>query len=576
MSVSTDTQGRFVFRPVDANNEYNITATKLGYIAGGLMRSSSLGDRGMPVNFAQSNWISDLEIALQRWAVISGRVTDEAGEAIVGIPVRALSQVWVAGRQQFVAGPITTTDDRGVYRISKLQPGGYIVTVPSVQASVPFAIAVPGSEIRNTAVLAAGREATPTTGPALDVAGQRVMLGNYAVSSVEGPSHAYPTLFYPGSRSLKVAKVLRADSGKTLTEINVTLHPVPVATVSGMVHGPPSERAGLVLRLLVAGGENLGMGGEQATTVVAEDGTFLFANVPSGSYVIQARRTVAELILGTPAALGLPQTPGWIAGPATVLPVTAAPGGTQVSIRASDVGDNWDGETTIEVGNEHLRGVVIRLQRTVTLAGAVLYDDEGTEPAPPLVAEPVDGSARFATVPARLGADRRSQSFVLHGLRRTKYFLRLPPNSGWVIKTLTAAGHPALDAPIDMTEGDRDDISVVLSRSGATLSGNVIDVRGAHVQNAAVFVFPTEESLRVNFGFTPPRIRVVPYIRNREFSCRDLPAGDYYVVAVGGDLSDMGYNPIFLKRVESHATRLSLTLGQKRSVTLPLTVAQRQ
>src|SRR6185503_15767461 len=70
-------------------------------------------------------------------AAIGGTVTDENNEPVVGIYVRALAIASIAGARQYAAGPIALTDDRGMYRIAGLPPGQYLISVPTVGASIP-------------------------------------------------------------------------------------------------------------------------------------------------------------------------------------------------------------------------------------------------------------------------------------------------------------------------------------------------------------------------------------------------------------------------------------------------------
>ena len=51
---------------------------------------------------------------LWKFAVIGGTVTDEAGEPVVGLPLRVFRRATTGGRVQYTAvGNNPTTDDRG-------------------------------------------------------------------------------------------------------------------------------------------------------------------------------------------------------------------------------------------------------------------------------------------------------------------------------------------------------------------------------------------------------------------------------------------------------------------------------
>ena len=73
---------------------------------------------------------------------------------------------------------------------------------------------------------------------------------------------------------------------------------MPAVRVSGTVVGPPEALAQLSLRLVPAGLEELGLGGEAATTLVSSDGSFTFLNVAAGSYVVDVVRGHSEYVEG--------------------------------------------------------------------------------------------------------------------------------------------------------------------------------------------------------------------------------------------------------------------------------------
>jgi hypothetical protein len=74
-----------------------------------------------------------VHIALVRGGVITGRVTNAAGDPAPGIQVVAIRVRDADGRPTRVSGGSSQrmTDDRGIYRIYGLQPGGYIVVANS-------------------------------------------------------------------------------------------------------------------------------------------------------------------------------------------------------------------------------------------------------------------------------------------------------------------------------------------------------------------------------------------------------------------------------------------------------------
>lgn len=107
---------------------YNVSARALGYISA-----------EAPGEYAIHRIGENMTIAMIKGGVITGRVTDEAGEPIVGVGVRLIRLSYPESR---TAGPredtfeyhFGMTDDRGVYRVFGLLPGAYIANIGNVNS----------------------------------------------------------------------------------------------------------------------------------------------------------------------------------------------------------------------------------------------------------------------------------------------------------------------------------------------------------------------------------------------------------------------------------------------------------
>ncbi len=120
-----------------------MSVIKDGYIAGtyGQRRASARGEL-LPLTEGERR--TDVVLRVWKYAVIGGTVIDEAGEPVVGVAVRALVRDVVAGHTRFGTDsynvPSALTDDRGAFRLSRVQPGTYAVVAPSVHTTVPLAV----------------------------------------------------------------------------------------------------------------------------------------------------------------------------------------------------------------------------------------------------------------------------------------------------------------------------------------------------------------------------------------------------------------------------------------------------
>jgi hypothetical protein len=75
---------------------------------------------------------ADTTLLMWRYAAITGTVLDEHNEPLIGAQVRVLREDFVSGQRRLTPGAADTTDDRGYFRISTLEPGTYIVALPMI------------------------------------------------------------------------------------------------------------------------------------------------------------------------------------------------------------------------------------------------------------------------------------------------------------------------------------------------------------------------------------------------------------------------------------------------------------
>ena len=78
-----------------------------------------------------------LDDAIPDFAVLDFNLGDEASEPVIGARVVASRREFVEGEWQYFEAGGDTSDDRGAYRIFGLVPGEYIVSTPTMQATLP-------------------------------------------------------------------------------------------------------------------------------------------------------------------------------------------------------------------------------------------------------------------------------------------------------------------------------------------------------------------------------------------------------------------------------------------------------
>jgi len=144
---------------------------------------------------------------LHRQVTITGRVTDEHGEAVRQAQVMLFGTESASGRHARFVQAQLQTDDLGEYRFVRLQPGKYYVAVEArpwyAQTGFSYLPEQDRHSFRST-------NRGPSPDPSLDV--------------------VYPITFYPGVTDEQAAGELNLTAGDKV-EANVRLQAVPAVLV---------------------------------------------------------------------------------------------------------------------------------------------------------------------------------------------------------------------------------------------------------------------------------------------------------------------------------------------------------
>jgi protocatechuate 3,4-dioxygenase beta subunit len=583
----TDPAGRFVFTTLPAAG-YTIAATKLGYFDGGYGRASQrAGNRRIALTDGQ--WFQDADIRLWRQTSISGAVLDEVGEPVAGTWVATLAQILVSGQPHWVSGPVTKTDDRGMYRFAGLTPGRWTVIVPSVQMAVPADTSIytlSGFTPESAAAMeAAGRSPAFRRDPAVALDDRHhLLLGTSATPppAANGRPQVYPVTYYPSTRALSEAVVVDTSDGDGRAGIDIGLRPVPAFRVSGVLEGPPEAVSGLILRLMPEGSESLGSGHEAATTLVEANGAFAFLNVPAGVYTIAASRSTAGYTYNPSTLLmsgTMPRPPGQISS-MSASAVFSAPQGTMFRTEGQASGAMFAGRTRVEVGNVDLANVVVLMERESAISGRIVREATPGAAAPSglpvmsVAAEPAGGDPALGQPRAAINRSDPSPTFRIEGLQRGEYLIRTA--GGGMIKSVIHDGKDYTYRPFDASSGqDIAGVVITLTDQPAQLAGTVRDPQGRPVtSNAVAICFPAERDQWSRYGLQPMRLRAVTVANDGAFRITALPAGDYLVIAVDDEYADAWKDPAFLAKVATSAAKVTLGWGEAKHQNLTLVQAR--
>jgi hypothetical protein len=563
--VVTTPKGRFAFLDLPAADTYFITSTKPGLLDGGYERLDPRGPSA-PISLKDGEWLSDVRVTMARPGSISGTVVDERGEPIVGAHVRVLPQVLIAGRPQWLAGTVARTDDRGAYRIAGLGPGSYVVSVPSVQATMPASATVrpPGASAGTSmADLTASSEAARAEKLLVDAGGgRRMVVGRYTVPpppAADGQRTAYPMAFHPNSGTPAGAAPVELRTGEERSGIDFQLQPVRTARVSGTLQGPPDAISNQLLRLIPTGLEELGQGSEAATTVTTADGSFTFLDVPAGSYVLDARHSLVEFTYSSfeSASTAVPAPVPFPARSAASSGVRAAPPGVEYSALQDWVDVAYWGQVRVEVGGANVDGVVLPLRRPAKLTGQFAWaagalPSSSNIPRPWL--EPADGRRSLGVLSS--SSFGNTPGFAIDGLMAGEYFLRV---RGATVESIAWNGSDYTDRPFDGGPGrDITGVVVTLGNASSSISGIVRDGNATLTAGAAVIAFPLEREGWSNYGLNPPRLTSVLTTSDGRYRVDGLPPGEYHLLAVPAAQERAWLDPLFLAAQSVRAARVRI------------------
>jgi protocatechuate 3,4-dioxygenase beta subunit len=242
MSTTVDADGNFEFDALPPGR-YLVFATKNGYVD-----QSTTGQPGNgrpPIEIREGQIVEHVDFALQRGAVITGRVFDEVGDPVSGVQVTALRGQGAGDQQRFMrVGRMFTTDDLGSFRIYGLVPGEYVVQA----------------------------QWRPNLGSSAEALGRT----------------GYAPTYFPGTIDPLGAQrfVLRAN--QSIADLVMSLIPVATVRVSGSVvdsHGASVSSGGVMLTRASSGSPVMGQMFNSSAPL--RDGKFQFPGVSPGQYTLR-------------------------------------------------------------------------------------------------------------------------------------------------------------------------------------------------------------------------------------------------------------------------------------------------
>jgi hypothetical protein len=290
-TVSTDQNGRWELKDIPSG-AYTVSANRPGYVPAGY-KQTRMTAPPRPVTVTDRETRENVDVALMPGGVITGRIVDEFGDPVSEAMVTAQRLEFSGGvRRPVVAGPPSSSNDIGEFRIYGLQPGNYFLAASPRGSLNPF-----------------------------DTPVDRV---------------GYGQAWYPSATDVGNAQRIAVRAGDTVSGVVIALTPARTARVTGTVLGADGKPARGGVVLLTTGTGMTGLGGNAQ---VRPDGTFTFNNIAPGQYSLRAPPTgpptpgqamafpAADIVVNGTDVDGVvlqPQTPGVVSGRLVGDPATLA------------------------------------------------------------------------------------------------------------------------------------------------------------------------------------------------------------------------------------------------------------
>jgi protocatechuate 3,4-dioxygenase beta subunit len=250
VAVVTDAGGRFELKGLDPGR-YRLRASRLGYVTYEYGQRKP-EDPGAVLTLRSGQEMKDLQFRLIPSAVIAGRILDEDGEALPGVGVSALREVYAKGKRRLSTKATVETNDLGEYRLFGLEPGRYFVS----------AVYPHWNRFGTT-----DNAEDPTTEP-----------------------QGYAKMYYPGTPEATKANSFAVKAGEEIPSVEMLMQKVLVYRIRGRVYNQITHKPGMGTNIILTTKTQTHDwdASYQQTSVQKQDASFEIPEVVPGSYALTA------------------------------------------------------------------------------------------------------------------------------------------------------------------------------------------------------------------------------------------------------------------------------------------------
>lgn len=557
----TNARGEFFIANVRAGTYYAFVdvpgvMSPVGFASVGEMRASSgkpqLGEGRKFFDLVEVDGRADVTVTVhaRRGASVAGRVSYADGDPAVNVQISLMRRSPDGRVQKYLTGATIIslsgmrTDDRGMFRLTGLPPGEYVIGV---------------SESVNHG---AGRTTTDITD---ELPG--MFRGIFTPQLL--------MTFYPSATSLKEAGVVKVEAGEERADVDITIPERDLRLVGGVVRsrrgGKPVSRATVTITRRddpLADDARLGAyfyeGGSESTpntTTTDTEGRWYFQEIPDGAYTINVKPP-EEYEYSSAVSVNM-NTTSTDANANNANVVAAA-----VSTNTNDyrpprrkrsyapTSRNFDVSADVpEMIVEVADGA--RVTGTITVEG-------GAPPRWGLVSVMSVGEGGGEPEGVGMGGSFEGNRFVIEGLPAGRFMLQPNIASGdaLYLKSITWNGRDLLREPLALGEGESaEGVRIVYAGNPAKLRVNVRAAAGKRLPpDLFVSLVPADLST------WSPHASPVFCQAGQTGACPvTAPPGDYRVVVMPLPTGPGGYEQEIRRRA-ANAPRVSLREGETRTL----------
>lgn len=458
-----------------------------------------------------------IKVRARRGGAISGKVTYADGDPAINVRVSVMRKKdgrmarFITNLNQSAFFGIQT-DDRGMYRVAGLPPGEYFVSAAET---------VDHTDGRG------GRE---------DYMGMGMFGGSSLVVT-----------YYQGTTKASSATALQVDPGQEHNEINISLVERGMHTLSGTVVARRDSRPLNSARITIKSKDDMTTtfpymgGGPGAST--DEQGRFTLSEIPDGVYTVTVEPPTESVEEITEA---LEEPPSTAPSPTPTPERKLTRKQQDVTINGSDVTD-----------------LTITVTEGASIFGTVTV--EGGRPLPPQIFVTLEDASGDSVAESSQYVQSDGK-FTIDGLPSGAVYINvLMRDAGrHYVKTMTAGGVDLMRDPLVITEGmNINNVRIVLSPDGATLSGRVLSAANTPVSGAQLVLIPTDQSRwRAHHSFL-----FANSAGDGSYSISGAP-GDYLIIFLRAADQPRAVNEAWIRERAQSAPRVTLQPGERKNMDL--------